>query len=123
MSHGAIRRPPERADVARRYVGMAPTRSRRNISVAVLTLGHAGVAGLLGLAASGLVLSGATGGCEFLVGSIRDSAVTLVLALTAASLLAAGSGISAFILLNVERTEAPQASDDLRFNRRSDSCR
>lgn len=105
MSHGATHRPPERGDIARRYAGMDPRRSRRNPSIAVLTLGHAGFAGLLGLAASSLALSGATGGTGLLE-LIRDPAIPVALTLTVASLLAAGSGISAFILLNVERAEA-----------------
>lgn len=95
---------------------MDPTRWRRNLSVAALTLGHAGFAGLLGLAASSLVLSGAIGGAGLLE-SIRDPAITLALALTVASLLAAGSGISAFILLNVERAEARRPANRLRPSR------
>lgn len=84
---------------------MESRRPQRNISVAVLTIAHAILAAVLGLAACALVLSGATGGAAF-VESLHDPAIAVALSLTVASLLAAGAGISAFILLSVERAEA-----------------
>ena len=88
---------------------MASRHAQQSFSVGFLTFGHAAFAAALGLAASGLVLSGALGGIAFLE-SLHDPLVVVTLSLTVASSLAAGAGISAFILLSVERAEARVAA-------------
>jgi len=77
--------------------------------MATVTLGHAAVAALLGLAASGLVLSGAIGDAG-LARSIRDPTLLVTLSLSTAMLLATGSGISAFILCSIERADKAAAT-------------
>ena len=72
------------------------TRTGDNLSLAVLT--HAAVAAELGLAGCPVAL--------FSVLPSLDPSVVATLSLALSSLMAIGSGISAFILLSVERAEA-----------------
>lgn len=91
--------------MVRRYAAMDRQRSRQEKSLAPAILGQAGLAALIGVAASLVMLyRGAMSGSPF--SSIRDPAAALTLLLSLSSLLAACSGITAFILLNVERAAA-----------------
>jgi hypothetical protein len=68
----------------------------------ILIVGHAVFGLLLGLAACLAIL--ACGKESFhLLDSVRDTATALTLVLSVSSLTAAGSGISGFILISIER--------------------
>jgi hypothetical protein len=83
-------------------------RSRQEGSLTLAILGQAGLAALLGLAAFLIVLSRAA--AHGSLSLTRDPAAALSLLLSVSSLLAACSGITAFILLNIERATASETA-------------
>ncbi len=85
---------------------MSKSRPGREYSLALLTICHATAAAALATLACTATLSGGSG----LLASIRDTGVVLGLFASVAMTMAAGAGISAFILLNVERAQARSRS-------------
>lgn len=71
-------------------------------SVAVLIIGHAACGLLLGLAACLIVLACGSGSYRLLA-SVHDLSTALTLLLSVSCMVAAGSGITAFILISIER--------------------
>lgn len=80
----------------------------KNFSVRALTLCHAAMGALLGFIA-GLIIVIWTmlGGRIFLSGAMLEGYTVLMLLLCLASWTAVGAGISAYILISVERANRP----------------
>jgi hypothetical protein len=71
----------------------------------ILIVGHAAVGAILGVIAWIVIMACADSGLGAFA-SIHDPIANVVLLCTLSALLAVGSGISAFILINVERASA-----------------
>ncbi len=91
----------ERAAPPEIYITMSKYRPGREQPLALLTVCHALFAAALATIACIATLSGGSG----LLISIHDPSIALGLVASVATTMAAGAGISAFILINVERAQ------------------